>query len=201
MKDSSSRQRNKRGEGSKLREEILQAATKLLEETGSEESVTLRAIAREIGVAAPSIYGHFDSRESIVDTVIDQAFEDFFAAVLQSTQNVGDPVERLRKSGVAYLEFADEFPQRYAILFDRREHIEHSRTEFHSREAAFNALVALVQACIDSGQSSSDDASKDSVAIWAALHGLAMLRANMKFDWPDINDTLDRILNGVAHIN
>jgi AcrR family transcriptional regulator len=49
------RARNRRGEGSKLRADILAAATRLLEQTGSEEAVTLRAVARQVGISAPSI--------------------------------------------------------------------------------------------------------------------------------------------------
>ena len=73
----STRDRNRRGEGGRLREEILQAATDLLERGGNAEAVTLRAIAREVGISAPSIYGHFEDREAIVSAVIDNAFSDF----------------------------------------------------------------------------------------------------------------------------
>lgn len=49
------RQRNRRGEGAHLRDEIIAGASAILERTGSEENLTLRAVAREVGIAAPSI--------------------------------------------------------------------------------------------------------------------------------------------------
>lgn len=59
------RERNRRGQGTRLRAEILAGATQLLEDSGSEEAVTLRAIARQIGISAPSIYSHFPDREAL----------------------------------------------------------------------------------------------------------------------------------------
>jgi AcrR family transcriptional regulator len=53
------RRRARRGEGEKLREEILEAAERLLLQTGSEEMVQVRAVAEAVGVTPPSIYLHF----------------------------------------------------------------------------------------------------------------------------------------------
>jgi len=48
--------RNARGQGGRLTEDIVSAALELIEREGTDEAVTLRAVAREIGIAAPSIY-------------------------------------------------------------------------------------------------------------------------------------------------
>ena len=86
----------RRGEGGKLRADILAAAAALIEETGSEQSVTLREIARRIGIAAPSIYEHFPSREAIVYAVIDDLASQLRAAVAQAQDSQPDPLGRLR---------------------------------------------------------------------------------------------------------
>src|SRR5215471_3221966 len=69
---SRSRRRNRRGEGSQLRADIVTAARELIEESGSAEAVTLRAVARRVGIAAQSIYGHFPGPEQIVRAVVAQ---------------------------------------------------------------------------------------------------------------------------------
>ena len=51
------RQRNRRGEGDRLREEIITAASQIIGETGDDSALTLRAVARRIGIAAPYISG------------------------------------------------------------------------------------------------------------------------------------------------
>src|SRR5580693_4527723 len=74
----------RRGEGSKLRADIIAAAAALIEETGSEQSVTLREVARRIGIAAPSIYEHFPSREAIVYAVLEDGFARLRATLEQA---------------------------------------------------------------------------------------------------------------------
>ena len=117
------RERNRRGEGSKLRADILAAATALLERTGSEEAVTLRAVAREVGISAPSIYSHFPDREAIVAAIVDGAFGDFNAAIESASDAAtaagAGPLGRLRAGCAAYLRFAAERPNRYKLLFER----------------------------------------------------------------------------------
>ena len=54
-----SRRRNRRGEGERLREEIITAASQMIGETGDDTALTLRGVARRVGIAAPSIYRHF----------------------------------------------------------------------------------------------------------------------------------------------
>ncbi|RDG39206.1 TetR/AcrR family transcriptional regulator, partial [Streptomyces corynorhini] len=67
------RSRNRRGEGGHLRADILAAATDLLDH-GDERAVTLRAVARRAGIAAPSIYPHFPGRSAIMLAVVGEAF-------------------------------------------------------------------------------------------------------------------------------
>src|SRR4051795_7365743 len=99
------RPRNRRGEGAKLREEILQAAARLLEESGREDAVTLRAVARAVGISAPSIYAHFDAREQILDAVVAEAFEDLSEAISAAIEQQTDTVRRFEAGVRAYVDF------------------------------------------------------------------------------------------------
>ena len=196
------RERNRRGEGGKLRADILAAATSLLEETGSEEAVTLRAVARQVGISAPSIYAHFEDRDAIVDAIVDTAFADFNEAVSVAVAGAADPVERLRAGCAAYVRFAAERPNRYKLIFERQYlMVDPGQAVPPIRRRSFEALVASVQACIDAGLSASTDAELDSTAIWVALHGYATLHALMPgWPWPDSGALLDRIIYGAAQI-
>ncbi len=200
------RERNRRGEGARLRDEILAGATELLERTGSEEAVTLRAVARQVGISAPSIYSHFADREAIVTAIVDDAFSDFNAAIRAASdaalQAGPDPLARLRAGCAAYLRFAAERPNRYRLLFERRDLIgDDSGPIPVIRTEGFGLLVASLQGCIDAGISASDDPVRDATAIWVALHGFATLHSLLPgFPWPDTNVMLDRIVYGLAQI-
>jgi AcrR family transcriptional regulator len=194
------RTRNRRGEGPRLRAEILAAASRILAETGSEEAVTLRAVARAVGISAPSIYAHFEDRAAIVDAVVDQAFADFRAALARGADGIADPVERLRAGCAAYLDFASHDRNRYRLLFERRDLIpDHTMSPTQWESFAF--LVDSVQRCIDAGRSQSTDATGDACAIWTALHGYAVLHSGLPgFPWPPEPEMLDRIVYGLGHI-
>jgi AcrR family transcriptional regulator len=195
----STRERNRRGEGSKLREEILAAAAGLLERDGHAESVTLRAVAREVGISAPSIYGHFEDREAIVSAVIDAAFSDFLGALRAVIVDGIDPVEQLRRIGHEYLAFAAERPHRYRLLFDRLDLERDHRPRESVREDSFTVLSDALQSCVDAGRSTSTDILGDATAIWASMHGYATLRASIThFPWPQEAIMLDKILHGLA---
>ncbi len=195
------RARNRRGEGGKLRADILAGATQLLEDTGSEEAVTLRAVARKVGISAPSIYSHFADRAAIVDAIVDDAFVDFNDAIYAAIQETADPLTRLRAGCAAYLRFAAARPNRYKLLFDRQDFLAGDQPVPPVRTESFAWLVQSVQACIDAGVSASSDARLDGTAIWVALHGYATLHARFPgFGWPDDEVTLDRIVRGLAEI-
>ncbi len=201
MTDSMIRERNRRGEGSKLREEILAAAADLLERDGNEDAVTLRAVAREVGISAPSIYSHFDDREAIVAAVIDSVFTDFVAALRAAIVGVDDPVQRLRRVGRAYLAFAAERPRRYRLLFDRRDLERDDRPRADVRRDSFGVLADALQACVDAGRSTSIDVLGDATSMWTSLHGFATLRAGVtQFPWPAETIMLDKILHGSGGI-
>ena len=67
------RQRNPRGQGERLRDDIIEAASRLLADPAA-PPLTLRAVAREVGVAATSVYLHFDDIESLTLAVVNHLF-------------------------------------------------------------------------------------------------------------------------------
>src|SRR5690242_10519897 len=91
---------NVRGEGERLRQEILGAATRILEETGREDALSLRGVAREVGIAAPSVYRHFKSKADLVTTVLDVTYRALAVAMSEAGESAtavgADPWERVR---------------------------------------------------------------------------------------------------------
>ncbi|MBC8092832.1 MAG: TetR/AcrR family transcriptional regulator [Pseudonocardia sp.] len=189
------RTRNARGSGAQLRSEIVQAARGLLIETGAESAVTLRAVARRVGIAAPSIYTHFDSPEQIVQAVVTETFSLLEARIDDARRAAATPRDRLIAGCRAYLAFGAEHSALYGLLFARDRRPDPPPT--HPPGIAdidgsrpFQLLMHGTQDCIDDGSSSADSALETAVQIWVALHGLVQLRANEPdFPWPDADRT------------
>ena len=114
------RQRNARGQGARLTEDIVTGALALIERSGSDEAVTLRAVAREVGISAPSIYPHFADRDAIVMAVVLRVFGELAGAIEQASTSVRQgPVERLVAGCEAYVGYGLAHPARYGVLFSR----------------------------------------------------------------------------------
>jgi AcrR family transcriptional regulator len=203
VEKSESRQRNRRGEGARLREEILAAATEILEETASEEAVTLRSVARAVGIAAPSIYAHFPDREAIVNTVVDGAFEQLRDVISTVRAEGGhDPVAALLHGCRAYVHFALDRPGQYRILFGRTT-VPDAATEvaIQRRVGVFYVLVDSITDCVKAGRSDSTDPFTDAAAIWSGMHGAVVLRiATPRFPWPPLDESIDSMVHRLARI-
>src|ERR1700753_1015554 len=113
--------RNARGQGTRLADDIVRGALAIIERTGSDDAVTLRAVAREVGIAAPSIYAHFADREAIIMAAVVGIFDELADAVETADTSAGpDPVNRLLAGCQAYLDYGLAHPARYGLLFSPR---------------------------------------------------------------------------------
>jgi AcrR family transcriptional regulator len=192
------RARARRGEGERLREEILEAATGLLVDTGDEQAVTIRAVATAVGVSPPSIYLHFADKEHLLYEVCQHTFGALDDHIEAAVAGVDDPLEELRLRGQAYVRFGLENPEHYRILFMTRmadkAHV-HSTDEIVGA-AAFEHHVAAVQRCADAGLfAEGADVLLVAIGLWAAVHGVtSLLVALPQFPWPPVEQLVDHML-------
>lgn len=212
--ESTGRRRNRRGEGQRLRSDIVAAASALVEETGSEEAVTLRAVARRVGIAAPSIYPHFPDRSAILTAAKEQMFRSLILALEEATTPEGiDPVAGLHAGCAAYLRFAAEHPALYQALFGETSlsSLDCTWPEGHGPAAtdlvhdtgvaAFDVLVVAIRRCVEARRSASTTPFDDAVALWVALHGMATLTATTAtFPWPDLDELAGTLVDRLARI-
>lgn len=103
----------------RLRAELIAAADRILARTGSLEGLSLRGVAREVGIATPSIYLHFPDKPALVRAVLEARFEELGAVVLEAVVAADGPAEKLRAGTLAYCRFAIEHPNAYRVLFGR----------------------------------------------------------------------------------
>ncbi|AGL15575.1 transcriptional regulatory protein [Actinoplanes sp. N902-109] len=192
---------NPRGQGGRLRQEILDAAVVLLGRAASDDGVTLRDIARQAGIAAPSIYSHFADRAAVIDAVVTESFAELKAVAHAAGDGVDHPADRLRALCAAYVRFGREQPGRYRILFEASQREAAKRQPAANGDAAFAGLTAALADCVTDGSSAATDPALDATALWVALHGLVVLpRATPAFDWPATEVLLDRIITSLAHL-
>jgi AcrR family transcriptional regulator len=177
--------------------ELIEAAARLLEPSGDAQALTLAAVAREAGIAAPSIYRHFSDRSQLVEAVVADRFERLDAAVLGAMTAASSPAQALRACCDAYCRFGLEHPGHYQVLFSASLALDPARPGDRPGERVFGRLVAAVQACIDAGVARRGDASVMAVNVWVALHGIVSLRTSRpNHAWPPLDTLVNAALSG-----
>jgi AcrR family transcriptional regulator len=191
------RRRAPRGSGELLRDEILDAATDLLLETGHAKAVSIRSVAQRAGVTPPSIYLHFEDKDTLLDAVCARYFEKLDQEMQRVAVGQPSTVEVLWAQGLAYVRFATETPELYRIA-TMGEWRSGSDVDATLASSAFEHMRATVQALMDEGICPPDDATTVALELWSAAHGVAsLLIAKPHLPFGDAEAFADRVLRAV----
>jgi AcrR family transcriptional regulator len=192
------RRRNPRGQGERLRDDIIEAASRLLAGPAA-PPLTLRAVAREVGVAATSVYLHFENIESLVIAVADRRFGELVQLGEKVRQEHADPFQRVREGSLAYCEFGLAHPGHYQVMFASPLPLpDPVAPQQMAGWKPFQQLITNVADCIGVDHDDSE-AFFTAHLIWQQLHGIVSLRISRpRFPWPpladDVTAAVDRLL-------
>lgn len=199
------RRRARRGEGDRTREEILAAAEELLARSGSEDAVSIRAVADAVGVTAPSIYRHFPDKAHLIFEVCSRRFEELDRHVVDPILAADlDPVEALVELGRAYVRFGLAHPEHYRVMF--MANADHSPELYAEADVvdggSLGRIILLLQRAIDAGRIRPDagDAVVLTYVIWAALHGVVSLAIGRPhLPGPTAEEQAEAMIDAVLH--
>jgi AcrR family transcriptional regulator len=176
------------------RERIIDAAREMFAEKGL-EAVTMRAIAERIEYTPTAIYHHFRDKAELITEL---CYLDF-RSLAQHFQRIGkitDPVERVRRIGLAYVDFALEHPSAYQVMFMMRTPPKPDLLEKgNPDEDAYEFLRATVAEGIAAGRfrPELDDDHALAQLLWGGLHGIVSLHIAKEHDlwveWRDVRET------------
>lgn len=171
------RPRARRGEGELLREEILDATSKLLVATGAHEAVNIRSVADAVGVTPPSIYLHFADKAALIKAVCERHFRVLEHHIEEAVAGARDAGEQLRLRGRAYVRFGIEHPEEYRILFMSKRDVSLDREpdEELLRACGFTALVDNVSRAAQEGAIDAADPVLVATGLWTVVHGITSL--------------------------
>ena len=191
------RRRNRRGEGGRLREDLLAAAAELVEEAADPAAVTLRAVADRVGVTAPAVYLHFTDIDALKLAVTQRAFTEFAAARDRAADGIDDPVHGLIVRCQAYARYAVDHPGAYRLMTGPE--LPRLAAPDDSTAPSVRALQGLarsIDACQVQGLAPRDLAPDHLAAlVWSALHGQVRLRTDRPgFPWPPLERDVEHLL-------
>lgn len=173
-----------------VRTAILDAAREMFATEGY-EAVTMRQVAKRIEYSPTAIYLHFKDKEALMRALCDTDFA-ALAKRFSKIAKIVDPIERLRKAGLAYAEFGISNPNHYRLMFmtphpplkPEDSVIQHGNPE----EDAYAFIVAILVDAIDQSLLRPDLADPHLAAqiLWAGVHGVISLEiAKCNDPWID----------------
>lgn len=188
-------------ERTQVREKILDAALEFFAEQGA-EGVTMRALAEAIEYSPPVIYAHFRDKESIIRELCLRQLRELAKAF--ATFAHMDPIERLRRIGYVYADFAVAHPSHFRFMFLTAHPMDPVLDEAELNDPQVHAYAFLRQTVEDAiarGLLKPEYTDADEVAqmCWASAHGLVALQ-NVKgsegwLQWRDARKTAHRLID------
>jgi AcrR family transcriptional regulator len=166
----------KREKPSDLREACVAEALAIIGESGV-EGLSIREVARRLGVSHQAPYKHFASSDHLLAELVRRTYV-MFAERLEHRARGTGPAEDMRCMGEAYFRFASEHPLHYRLLFgtplpDPAQHPE----MMHEARRAFAVLLEGVAKM--RGQEppywSDTQLQLDALFVWSVVHGLATI--------------------------
>jgi AcrR family transcriptional regulator len=195
------RERNKRGEGERLREALLDAAGELLDDSPDLEQLSVRAVTARAGVSPTALYLHFADKDDLARAVKKRCFA-ALSAVLREAEALheGDPGAQAHAMGLAYLRYAREHPGHYAMLFHSgktgRQRPRPAPADV--RAAGMETFQLLVDA-VARWRPDDPDVYESACMLWLALHGRAAIQQTMPwFPLPDEERYVTRLGDQLA---
>jgi len=188
-------------ERTQVREKILDAALEVFAKDGT-DGVTMRALADAIEYSPPVIYAHFRDKEAIIQELCYRQLRSL--AQLFATFGALDPVERLRRIGYVYADFAIENPSHFRFLFLMPHAFATDEAQLAKDDPQQNAYAFLKQTvkdglAADVFRPEFTDAEEIAQLCWASAHGFVALH-NIKgtaswIDWRDARTSAHRLVD------
>jgi AcrR family transcriptional regulator len=152
-----------------LRDALVRAARRILEKDGLAD-LSLRRVARAVGVSPAAPYHHFADKQALLNAVATQGFAALRAEMLTRMAKETDPIARLDASGVGYVLFAVDNPALFRLMFGGEE-LSANATLTEAGKKAYDVLQAAVADTSPGGAAN----PLACLRLWALVHGIAKL--------------------------
>ena len=158
-----------------LRLAILKAACEHLRRENA-ESLSLRALARGIGVSPTAPYRHFDSKNALLAGIATWGFQILSGQMQVLLSEETSPMESFMNLGRCYLDFSREHAEKYQLFFDSSLFVfgDYPRLQ-EASGLCFGHLLGVIQ--LGKRYRLFVDREEEEIAaiVWSGLHGVASL--------------------------
>ncbi|MEM8810127.1 MAG: TetR/AcrR family transcriptional regulator [Cyanobacteria bacterium P01_G01_bin.38] len=164
-----------------LRQSLIDGAIALIGEAGFEQ-LSLRQVARRVGVSHNAPYRHFADREALLAAVSEEGFQALCSALEAAQHGISaDSPQRLQALGRAYVEFALANPAHYRVMFGQyRCDLSQYPDLAKASQQSFEVLVDTIAKGQSAGIFRAADPVDMARVAWSLVHGQSMLALDNK---------------------
>ena len=177
-----------------VKESLIDVAMKLID-SNEVELLSLRSLAKEVGVTPSAVYNHFPNKNALMLEIKIRLYDEFNKFFESRYNHTNDPEQDLLEVCIVYYYFSQDYPSRFQFLFSCIFPMEWSNPKMV--ELSCRTLVRtrklILEICDKYKVPVSDEkVVNTSLLVWAQLHGLVALKnsgsikAAIDFqDWPE----------------
>jgi AcrR family transcriptional regulator len=183
---------------------IYQCALGILQAEGP-QAVSMRRVAKEVGITAMAIYHHFPSREALLNAVVESEFEKLTGFFGRSRPNQSFENTMIHVMD-GYIDYAFAHPRIFDYVFSApRPSARRYPDDFRARRSpTLNITADVVSSWMKLGKLKRDDQWEIAMALWAHTHGYLMLWRGGRFHLPEdefrklVHRSIRRLLHGLV---
>jgi AcrR family transcriptional regulator len=177
-----------------LRLALLNAAIAQIKEVGVEK-LSLRGIARTVGVSQTAPYRHFRDKNELLAEIATQAFLDLYTTTSKDIRDDKSASDNIKVTGSTYLAFAIDNPEKYKLMFGPSIQCRSDYPKMVSAgDTLFNVLIGQVERGITEGIFLEGCPMVLANTLWTHAHGLASLTIDGFYENREIPMPFDEFL-------
>ena len=171
---------------------------------GGLPAVSLRRIASNLGVTAPALYAHFESKDALLAAIAEEEFSVLIDRLQDAAVGLDDPIDRIKAQSRAYVDHATSSPAMVQVMtvFRPGWSPQSLAPELAMASKSFEVSSVAVQEAMDAGRFHGADPLMASLTIWAAAHGVASVllsRPQLGDDYESalVGSVIDAVVDGL----
>lgn len=166
-------------------------------ELGGADDLSLRAVARDLGVTAPALYAYVEDKQELLAAVATEHFERLVER-FEAVDTSAEPLDRIRALSRAYVDHALESPALFRLMFRYPPSPTSEVDAFPPATRAFETAAAATAAAMEAGDLNIGDVGRACMTMWAAVHGVAeILLMGFGFDDQSAEDLITSVIDTV----
>src|SRR5512138_60386 len=159
-----------------LENALIQAGVQILSKEGV-EGLSLRKVAKRVGVSYAAPYAHFKDRQSLIAAISTEGFKQLYAALdAAALAHADNPKQQLVEAALAYVRFAVDNTDIFKIMFSGVLEKEKEYPSFvESSRKSFERVVEIVRVCQEADVLPAAPPELMAVSVWGQVHGVVSL--------------------------